>query len=81
MTKKENANTTNTAVADKATVSSIQPGTYTPDEICEVSEPAFKVMPEVVTGALQYKYGDSKDRYTKAEVKEAIAAFKNKEVK
>lgn len=50
-------------------------------ELVASAKEAFGVQPEVVIGALQFKYNGKQERFTKAEVKAAIKDFKAKEVK
>lgn len=54
---------------------------FTTEELATAAKAAFGVQPEVIRGALLFKYKGKRERFTKAEATAAIQEFKAKEVK
>lgn len=62
------------------TTPSQAPTAYTLEELLSAAA-AFDCKPEVIEGALNYKFKGQKKTFTKAETRSAIEDFKKKEVK
>lgn len=73
-------NVTDTKVTEPH-IPSTGPTTYALDELISSAKEAFGVQPEVIIGALQFKFKGNKKRFTKAEVKAAIRDYRVKEVR